>query len=34
MMGDNGVVFLAAEIDHQVFQYLGAKADGNHPVVP
>lgn len=34
LMGDNAVVFLAEEIDHQAFQYLGAKADGYHVSLP
>lgn len=34
MMGDNAVIFLAEEIDHQAFQYLGAKADGSVTRLP
>ena len=34
MMGDNAVVFLTEGIDHQAFQYLGAKADGNPVRLP
>lgn len=30
MLGDSAVVFLAEGIDHQIYQYLGAKAD-NYP---
>jgi len=28
MMGDNAITFISEGIDHQLFQYLGAKADG------
>ncbi len=34
MMGDNAVVFLTEGIDHQAFQYLGAKADGFAATLP
>lgn len=29
LLGDGAVVFISEYIDHQMFQYLGAKADGN-----
>ncbi|MEQ8209708.1 MAG: DUF1559 domain-containing protein [Lacipirellulaceae bacterium] len=34
MMGDNAVRFLNEDIDHQLFQYLGAKADGQVAQLP
>ena len=33
LMGDNRVLFLTEDIDHQMFQYLGAKADGQATAV-
>ena len=34
LMGDNSVTFLTEDIDHQLFQYLGAKADGEVASLP
>lgn len=34
MMGDNAVAFVTEDIDHQLFQYLGAKADGELAALP
>jgi prepilin-type processing-associated H-X9-DG protein len=34
LMGDGSIHFLSQNIDHQLYQYLGAKADGHAASVP
>jgi prepilin-type processing-associated H-X9-DG protein len=34
LLGDGSVHFIAQNIDHQLYQYLGAKNDGKAAAVP